>query len=230
MWRCSSNGTGSRALTFLAISVAMLTLFCSAAPSAKATITNYTVNIVTGGLPAGSGCASGTGLLTINSTLNTLEFTSLSGSGCYFGEVTTGTPSPGEYATYGEGPGTCTASCSDLGNFTLPAGAGDSIQFVGSNIGACSSSSSPNTSHCTQSAGGFNFIFNVSSVTGGFFDATSANPNIIDTGSSGNNAPVKVEFDDAVLTPEPASYLLFGSGLLCLGAIFRKKLGRGRAV
>jgi PEP-CTERM motif-containing protein len=29
-------------------------------------------------------------------------------------------------------------------------------------------------------------------------------------------------------TPEPSSYLLFGSGLLALGAIFRKRLGRTR--
>jgi hypothetical protein len=38
-----------------------------------------------------------------------------------------------------------------------------------------------------------------------------------------------VEFDDLVETPEPSSYLLFGSGLLGLAAIFRKKLGRTRA-
>ena len=45
-------------------------------------------------------------------------------------------------------------------------------------------------------------------------------------GTVGGNTAVDVQFDDAVLAPEPASYLLFGSGLLSLGAIFRKKLGR----
>jgi hypothetical protein len=47
-------------------------------------------------------------------------------------------------------------------------------------------------------------------------------------GTAGDNKAITVEFDDATMTPEPASYLLFGSGLLGLGAIFRKKLGRAR--
>jgi hypothetical protein len=39
-----------------------------------------------------------------------------------------------------------------------------------------------------------------------------------------------VQFDDTYIGPEPASYFLFGSGLLILGATFPEKLIFGRAV
>jgi PEP-CTERM motif len=44
----------------------------------------------------------------------------------------------------------------------------------------------------------------------------------IDTGNSASDIA-------GSYSPEPSSYLLFGSGLLALGAVFRKKLGRARA-
>jgi hypothetical protein len=51
---------------------------------------------------------------------------------------------------------------------------------------------------------------------------------VVLAGSAVGGKAFTVDIDDAKLAPEPASYLLFGSGLLVLGAIFRKKLGRAR--
>jgi hypothetical protein len=216
----NASGGGSSKLTLFVVSVVVLVLFCFAAvPPARASTTSYNVTFVSGGI--GSGCASGdTGTITINSTTDSLEFTSSSGTGCYFGEVTTGTPVAGTtVTTYDAGPTTqCTGNCSDLATL----GAGDDITFMGANVGACSPSSK-----CSTSETGFDYILMISSL--GFTAATSASPDIIVSGSNGgSNTPLKVAFDDPTLvTPEPVSFLLFGSGLLVLGAIFRKKLGLG---
>jgi hypothetical protein len=78
-------------------------------------------------------------------------------------------------------------------------------------------------STCTVSAStyGFNII-----IPSGGFETTSGTPVVLAGSAAGGNTAFTIDFNDAKLTPEPASYLLFGSGLLGLVAIFRKKLGR----
>jgi hypothetical protein len=142
-------------LTLLATSVAALVLFCVVVPSAKAQ--TYIVNI-TSGSPT---CAGNTGLLTINSTLDTFEFTS--SGGCYFGGVGLA-PVPGTTkTTYDYGPtgsGDCLTNCSDLATL----GAGDTITFQGSDVGTCST---PTT--CTTSASSYGFNL---AIPGGGFETT----------------------------------------------------------
>jgi hypothetical protein len=195
-------GGGSSKLTLFVVSVVVLVLFCFAAvPSAKATVTTYSVTI-TGG--SGGGCASGnTGLLTINSTTDTLELTS--SGGCYFGTV-----------GYDSGASTCnqTANCSTLGSLAAGQYGFNDPSGDTSNAGACTTASS-----CSVAATNENFQLIIPS--GGFASGTT-DINLASVGNTGRS----VSFDDPVLvTPEPVSFLLFGSGLLVLGAIFRKKLG-----
>jgi hypothetical protein len=204
------NKTGSSKMSLIGICMGMLLLLCIAvAPSASAQ--TYTVNI-TGGSGPTSGCSSGTGTLTIGPG-NSLEFTST--NGCYFGAV-----------GYEAGPATqCLTNCSDLS--TLPSGT--TITFQGSNVGACSANA---TADCSVSHSTEGFNLEISSA--GFLTTSSSGDDELvlgSTGQVGGFKPPTVEFDDAVLvTPEPASYLLFGSGLLALGGIFRKKLGLSRPV
>jgi hypothetical protein len=197
------NGNSSSKLTLLAISVAVLALFCLAAPSAKAT--EYTVTI-TGG--SGGGCYAGhTGILTISG--DTLELTS--SGGCYFGTV-----------GYDSGASTCTSTnCSTLDSPV----SGTQYGFADTsgdldNAGGCSSSSA-----CSFASVNENFQLIIPS--GGFNSGSTTNINL---GTVGGNKALSVGFDDPVrIAPEPASYLLYGSGLLGLGAIFRKRLGLGRS-
>jgi hypothetical protein len=206
-----TNGTGSRALTFLAMSAAMVTLFCFAAiPSAKATVTTYDVN-VTSGSPT---CASTTGVVTIDSTADTFEFTD-SSAGCYFGGVGPGTTTTDDYGPTGAGD--CKTNCTpDLA--TLPPST--DITFQGSQVGGCSTSST-----CTTSSSGYMLDMVIPSLANGGFKTTTSFV-ALEGSHTGGNTAFTIDFDDATLSPEPASYLLFGSGLLGLGAIFRKKLGR----
>jgi hypothetical protein len=199
------NGICSNKLVLIVMSVAALAFFCFAAPSAKAT--QYSVTITAG---SGGGCASGnTGTLTISG--GTLEFTST--GGCYFGTV-----------GFNSGASTCTSSnCSSLDSLTASTqyGFADTLGAP-DNAGGCSSSSA-----CSFAFLNENFQLIIPSV--GFGSSSSTHPVNINLGSVGGNTPLSVSFDDPILiTPEPASYLLFGSGLLGLGAIIRKKLGRAR--
>jgi hypothetical protein len=149
-------------LTLLAMSVVALALFCFAAPSMKAQ--TYIVNI-TSGSPT---CAGDTGLLTINSTADTFEFTS--SGGCYFGgvgptPVATGTLTIDDYGPTGSGD--CLTNCSALA--TIGSGdAGDLITFQGSDVGGCPSTTATT---CTKSAPsyGFNII-----IPSGGFETTSS--------------------------------------------------------
>jgi len=188
-------------------------------PSAKASITTYTVTL-TGGT---TGCTSGTGTLTINSgntptSNDTIELTT--STGCYVGGVgaapvagTTGTTD-----NFGPtGAGDCMTNCSDLS--TLPAST--DITFQGSDVGACSTSSK-----CTTSESTFNDQLQISS--SGFF-TTSSNDVLASSSNGGTNSPITVDFKDATLvTPEPSTLLLFGSGMLLVAGVFRKRLGLGR--
>jgi hypothetical protein len=199
---------GLNQLNFLVMSAAVLVLFFfAAAPSAKAQ--TYDVKITGGTGTLGTGCndAGTTGILTISG--ETLEFTSA--SGCYFGTV-----------GFDSGFSTCNNSvdCSTLSSLT--AGAGYFFQNLTSpytNAGACNTSSA-----CSAATQNENFVLNVGSggITG------SANT-ALQLGAVGNT-PEDVQFNDGVLvTPEPVSFLLFGSGLLVLGVSFRKKLGLSNA-
>lgn len=187
-------------LTVLLMSLTALALFCFAAPSAKAQ--TYTVTLDGGN----AGCNSGTGTLIVSGI--TLE---LIAPNCYFGTV-------GDDS----GASTCTSSdCTGAGDFINVAAAG-SYTFQNttspySNAGAC------DTAGCSVDTKNENFVLGIPA--GGI--GGSANTTLA-LGATGNTA-VTADFHDAVvLTPEPGSYLLFGSGLLGLGAIFRKKLGRAR--
>src|SRR5580704_8782266 len=182
-------------VSLVGICTGLLLLFCVVAVPSASAQTYYSVNI-TGGSGPTSGCSSGTGLLEIGPG-NALEFTS--SNGCYFGSVGWGT---GE-ATQ------CLTNCADLG--TLPSGT--TITFQGNNVGACSADATADcsVSHSTE---GFNLIIS----SAGFLTTSSSGDDELvlgSTGQVGGFKPPTVEFDDAVLvTPEPASYLLFGSGLL----------------
>jgi hypothetical protein len=209
--------SGSIRLTFLVMSVTALAFFCLAAPSAKAQTYDVTI---TGG--SGGGCTAGdTAQVTINSATDTIEFLATSGSGCYFGGVGASPTAGTTVTTYGYGPtgaGECLTNCSDLSTLT----ASTDITFQGDDVGACST-----TAKCTTSENTFNDQLQISDAAGGFFTTSSAKPDVIASSSNGGaNSPVTVDFDDPVPVPEAPSYLLFGSGLLGLGAIFRKKLGR----
>jgi len=182
-------------LTVLVLSVVILGLFCLATPSARASTYIVTLD---GGNP---GCSSGTATLTITGI--TLE---LIAPNCYFGTV-------GDDS----GASTCTSSdCTGAGDFINVAAAGSyTFQNTTSpygNAGAC------DTAGCSVDAESENFVLGIPS--GGI--GSSSNTTIA-LGATGNT-PVTVDFHDAVLTPEPGTFLLFGSGLLGLGAIFRKKL------
>jgi hypothetical protein len=187
-------------VTMLWVSAVAFALFYLAAPSATAQ--TYTVTLDGGN----AGCNSGTGTLIVSGI--TLE---LIAPNCYFGTV-----------GHDSGASTCTsANCTGAGDFINTTTAGSyTFQNTTSpygNAGAC------DTAGCSVDAQNENFVLGIPS--GGI--GGSANTTIA-LGATGNT-PVTVDFDKAVLTPEPGSYLLFGSGLLGLGAIFRKKIGLARA-
>lgn len=202
-------------LTLLVMSVAALALFCFAASSAKAQTYNVKITGGTGSCLSDSGA---TGTLTINTTSDTLEFTAP--GDCYFGAN-----GPSATATPGFGPSTCSGSnCSTLPaagvtyTFSNQSGAGGSTN----NAGACDGTSSAD---CSTEANTFNFTLNVPSAVNGGFTSTTHSNALATGGHNGDHLP-SVQFDDVTQTPEPASYLLFGSGLLGLAAFCRKKLGR----
>lgn len=191
--------------------VGVLMLIClAAAPSASAQ--TYTVHI-TGGSGTGGGCASGTGTLTVGPG-NSLEFTST--GGCYFGAVGSNVGAATQ----------CLTNCTELNGVPGSLTANSTITFQGSNVGGCSTTTNCSVSHNTE---GFNFFIS----SNGFFTTSSSGDNKLTLGSTGQGSgfsPATVEFDDVVLvTPEPASFLLFGTGLLGLGMILRKKLGLARS-
>jgi hypothetical protein len=203
-----------RKLTPLAVSVAALALFCLTAPSAKAQ--TYIVTI-TGGTGTCLSDTGTTGTLTLNTTSDTLIFTAA--GDCYFGANGTGATATPDF-----GASTCGGSnCSTLPasgvtyTFSNQTGAGGSKN----NAGACNGTSSTD---CSIEADTFNFTLNVPTAVNGGFTSTSHSDALAIGGNSSDHL-VSVQFDDATLAPEPSSYLLFGSGLLALGAIFRKKLG-----
>lgn len=183
------------------MSVAVLALFCFAAvPSAKASDTIVTYSVT---LTGGTGdCASGTGTLTIDSTADTIELTS--SSGCFFGGV--------GYDSGPTGAGACGTDCTDLA--TRAAG---TVIFNGAGIGACSTP--------TKCASGASYTFQLEIPSGGIGGADA----IVSGSNGGPNSPIVVDFDKAVLvTPEPSTLLLFGSGMLVLAGVFRKRLGLRR--
>ena len=211
------NGSGSSKLTLLAMFVAVLGLFLFTTPSAKAQ--TYSVTI-TGGSAGGCSAKGAAGTLVISG--DTLEFTST--SDCYFGNIMQ------DGNGFDSGPSNCTNAAT-----TPPPGLSCttlSIANVGSNeytftdtsrdvdnAGACTSST-----NCSSADVNENFTLTVHDANCATSGSAVCN---LALGTVGGNTAVDVQFDDAELvTPEPASYLLFGSGLLGLGAIFRKKLGR----
>lgn len=201
------NGICPSKLTLLVISVATLAVFCFAIPSQAQT---YNVKI-TGG--TGGGCAAGnTGTLIVSS--GTLEF--MSTGDCYFGTVGLNT-----------GASVCNGTnCSpstDLDNLV------GGMEYVFMNTASLTT----NVGGCFGSAAGDCTTANTSLSMDVYFDDGSKcggdSNSCISIGSNNNlNKGLGVDFE--ILTPEPASYLLFGSGLLGLGAFFRKKPGPGRAV
>jgi hypothetical protein len=205
--------SGLNGVRLAGIFLGMLMLVCLVAvPSANAQ--TYTVHI-TGGSGTGGGCASGTGTLTIGPG-NSLEFTST--GGCYFGAV-----------GFDAGAATqCLTHCTELNGVPGSLTANSTVTFQGANVGGCAGSAAADcsVSHITE---GFNLFISAN----GFFTTSSSGDNKLTLGSTGQGSgfsPATVEFDDVVLvTPEPASFLLFGTGLLGLGVFLRKKLGLGRA-
>jgi hypothetical protein len=195
------------------IFVGLLILVCLVmAPSASAQ--TYSVDI-TGGSGTGGGCASGTGTLTIGSG-NSVEFT-CTGS-CYFGAV-----------GFDAGAATqCLTHCSELSGIPGSLAANSTITFQGANVGACGGSAAADcsTSHSTED-------FNLSISSNGFFTTSSSDDDKLTLGSTGQASgfgAMTLEFYDVVLvTPEPARFLLFGTGLLGLGVFLRKKFGLGRS-
>jgi len=150
---------------------------------------------LTGG--TGGGCAFGnTGVLTISG--DALEF--ISTGDCNFG-------TPG----LGSGAATCTGSdCSSLDTF-------GATHYIFTDVGGCDSSTD-----CTAANSSLSMDFYYDD-PGAFAGGTNS---CISLGSNNSlDKGLGVEFDDLVETPEPSSILLFGSGLLGLGAIFRQKLG-----
>jgi hypothetical protein len=189
--------------------VGLLMLVCLvAAPSTSAQTFNVTI---TGG--SGGGCSSGnTGTLTIGPG-NSLEFTST--GGCYFGKV-----------GFDAGASTCTSSnCSTLSEILA------NTEYVFMNSGSTSTATNAGgcqtSSNCSANAANDNFVvyFNDAAACG----STGGHANsCIELGST-NNSGKAFDVDFMIVTPEPASFLLFGSGLLVLGMVLRKKLGLGRS-
>jgi len=211
MQRLSGISVGSNKVRLAGIFIGLLVLVClSAAPSANAQ--TYSVSI-TGG--SGGGCSSGnTGTLTIGPG-NTLEFTST--GGCYFGHV------------FGTGPGsssTCTSlNCSTLSEILA------NVEYVFSNgatLNTTNAGGCETSSDCSAAAANNNFVvyFNDAAACGR--SGGHAN-SCIELGAV-NNSGKAFDVDFYIVTPEPASFLLFGTGLLGLGVFLRKKLGLGRAV
>jgi len=205
-------GNSFHRLTFVVVSVAAISFFCiAAAPSATAQ--TYKVTI-TGGSAGGCNVAGAEGTLVISG--GTLEFTST--SDCSFGTV-----------GFDSGPSKCTNAASGLSCASLSIANVGANEYVfmdapKDNAGACTSST--NCSAGVDIPGGAveNFTLTVNDA-----NCAASGPAVCNLalGSVGGNTPVDVQFDDAKrVTPEPASFLLFGSGLLGLAAILRKRLRR----
>ena len=186
------NGSVSRKLTLLVISVAVLAVFSLAAvPSAKASVT-YQLKLT----DPGNSTYSGTGSFTLNQTPSNSSSTQ-------------------DY-TFG-------------GSNTFPSGDLLSLSLTIDNV--------------TFNASGCNLQFNsgtLNNIYGCSFTASGSNPpniNNIQLGATGyslnanpNNSGTSGTVTASLVTPEPSTLLLWGTGLLALGAIFRKKLGVGSAV
>jgi hypothetical protein len=211
MRRVHRKGPIVNKITFYLICSVALCALCFAVPSANAQ--SYNVSL-TGG---GGGQCTGTGTGTLAISGDTLEFLGNVGGagGCYFG--TNG---------YLSGPSTCTsassgASCSSLD--ALIAGALYTFSSSAAhpdNAGACK-----DATHCSTPANTLNFVLIIPSA--GFDSASTTNLNLGSEGGNGNT--FHVGFDDPVLTPEPSSYLLFGSAFLILGVFYRRKFVLSRA-
>jgi hypothetical protein len=216
----------SKLLFHMGLAITML--FCIAAPSAKAT--EYSVTLTGGGGDACTGHGSTPGILTISGT--TLEFvgdTSFSGGDCYFGAGSSATN--GGYlsgsATCTSGPNGHSATCVDLTSLTA-----GTYTFANNSTEIYNGEGCIDSAVCAPEGDG------KGDVSGEFNNFTLTLPSNFLTGGSaalavGNTGignTYFVDFDNPVLiTPEPVSYLLFGSGLLVLGAILRKKTGPSRA-
>jgi hypothetical protein len=205
-WTVQKTGNGStlRKLAFLVIF--SLVLFCACAVTPASASVTYILT-----LSANGGSYSGSGTLTAS------PFPPTTGSGSKFYDVG-GTGGDGTLSlniTLSNGSGTTfTFSTASSGNSGLGSACSAQLNYPTPSLNSISCDLASNSGGAGTSGGATLDIYD-----------NSGGAVLVGTGSTYNGLSMT-----SALAPEPSTLLLWGTGLLALGAIFRKKVGVGSAV